>query len=206
MSDLTSAPTDPTQPTDPIAPGAIRKVIAAATDDAHQMLHRHAWISRLIAPSLHLQDYTRLLAAYYQFYLSVEHARACTRSYDTLSVRGAIAALHADLTALGAVPETSSAPDLSYLDTAPKVLGALYVMHGSSFGARQMRSNIKRVLPDAPRAYFETPTASPIWHHLTTQLDATGGTSSTRDTVITAANQTFVRFGAFVTFRCEQQD
>ncbi len=185
------------------APGFARRVIADETCAVHQSLHQHPWISRLTLSSLEMQDYRTLLAAYYQFFSLIEQARQRNNAYDTLSVEDCLAALHADLVALDALPPASEGK-LAFLDTKEKVLGSLYVMHGSGFGGRQMNRNIEQVLPDTPRSFFGKSTNPAVWRQLNLELDIISTDREALEDLIVASKQTFARFGEFITCYCER--
>lgn len=185
------------------APGGTRRVIADETYAVHQSLHQHPWISRLTLSSLDMQDYRTLLAAYYQFFSLVEQARQRNDAYDALSVGDCVAALQADLVSLDALPPASER-ELTFLDTKEKVLGSLYVMHGSGFGGRQMNINIQQVLPDMPRSYFEKSTDPAVWRRLNLELDIIGTDRAALEELIVASKKTFECFGEFTTRYCER--
>lgn len=186
-----------------IAPGATRRIIAKATHEEHLLLHSHPWISRLTQSPLHPNDYTLLLSAYYQFFKRIEESRLRCGAFESLSVEISIAALHKDLQELDALPDGETRA-FSFLNTKEKVLGALYVMHGSGFGGRQMNANIQQELPDAPRHYFGQTSNSTLWQELVRSLDEVAKRPASQQILIVSVAETFSAFGGFVTTCCEE--
>lgn len=128
--------------------GSVRDTLKTATFDSHQALHRHALFSRLIAPDLTKEHYIAANLALLGTFQSIEAARTMEDVWPRLHLSAQIAALSEDV-------EGATAPiaDIS-LDSAPAILGALYVAHGSAFGARLMARAVAYALPDVSRAYL----------------------------------------------------
>jgi len=65
--------------------------------------------------------------------------------------------------------EAVDIPDLA--SDAPDLLGALYVLHGSSFGSAQIVRSLRKRFPDVPEHYFFQ-TRKEAWRALMAALEA----------------------------------
>lgn len=181
----------------------VRRILADATDRAHQALHTHEWISRLAADDLRLEDYAYLLGAYLVFFERIEHARREANFYAELTVEPAIAALRADLAELDETPRRSNPSILSKATTRAELLGKLYVLHGSGFGGRFLSTKVHQSLPHAPRQYLGTGTDCDVWRQLVRELETFSADPAGLAILVQSADQTFRSFGRFVTSYCE---
>ena len=177
--------------------------MAKATADAHAALHDHPWVSRLTLPGLTVQTYRRILSAYHIIYSEVEARRVAADVYAALSLGTAVSALAADISALGKGRARCECPVISDAMGPVEILGALYVLHGSGFGARVLNASVARNLPTAPRAYLAVGTSPDLWRQLKGALQVFAGDTEKLEKLIESANATFHRVGQLVTDLCE---
>ncbi|WP_299500553.1 biliverdin-producing heme oxygenase [uncultured Roseobacter sp.] len=184
----------------------MRRTLAAATEQDHQALHDHPWISRLADKTLVLEDYGKILGSYCLFFKGIETSRSAADTFTGLSVNRAVEALEADLFELGIQPFTPEQQALPNPVAPPEILAALYVLHGSGFGARHLNNNVKEVLPNAPRGYLSAGTDPKVWRLLVQELDLTGADPVAQLLLISATSMMFRSFGTFVRSYCEKYD
>lgn len=181
-------------------------MLASGTRKVHLELHEHVWIAALGTPELTFEQYGAVLGAYHHFYLHVEQACSKHSFPQCLSLRPARERLAVDIDSL-ALPHCSRpAPPVELNLAEPlEMLGALYVLHGSSFGATLLNRNVRRVLPDAPRCFLAAGTGRDRWQQLNQELERYCNDELAREKILLGANATFEAFGRFVTCHCESR-
>ena len=142
-----------------------------ATDDAHQALHAHPLLVACLADRLDEGGYRRMLQAFYapwQTFLPRVGAVPLRALQPGLIHRAQ--ALRADLTTLGIDPPTAEEPGHKLPAGEDALLGACYVLVGSSLGATLLRAHVKAALPTAPHAYFSISPREAGWPLLLAHL------------------------------------
>lgn len=183
-----------------------RAILAARTRHAHEALHDHEWIGQLSSPALRYETYRSLLRAYYLFFHHVEETRHASRVFHALSLSQAIHALRRDLILMSA-EDLGGAPHVPLtLTTDYEILGALYVLHGSRFGARILARNVSSTLPGVPATFLNCNVPKVQWNTLLKNLDRVGSSAQAVAPIVSAANRTFRAFGDHVTRSCTAQD
>lgn len=132
--------------------GGARAVLASATRDVHERLHRVPAFDLLLAGELSRDAYARLLRCLYGFHQPLE---AMLRSEEHLALvhpaplpAARAHRLESDMLALGmTTAEIEALPRARFpaLPTPGHYLGALYVREGSTLGARLMSRALDRL-------------------------------------------------------------
>lgn len=159
-----------------------RKRLQQATQTDHLALHAHPAFVRLLAPDLTQGELDCANALHLRAFRAIEAARDTLGVWEDLSLRGAIRALQADIG-----NRDFEEVDLG-LRTSAQTLGALYVAHGSSFGAKVIGRNLRAVLPEASVAFYAQKSKT-AWQKLILTLDALSGTEV--DQAVLGAQSTF---------------
>jgi len=130
---------------------AMRWRLRAATAAAHERMHAHAGFGAAAAGTIEAPDYRRLLVRLYGFHRPFEDvARSAADVFRIdldISVRARSALLLADLQAIGFDPNAAASlplwrPSLR-LASKGALLGALYVLEGSTLGGVQIARALK---------------------------------------------------------------
>ncbi len=172
----------------------LHDVLRAATRGVHERLHRHAGFAAIQDASISLEDYRKLVARLYGFYLPFE-AAACLEPDRSVWLAD-------DLEALGqggpldAVPKC---PHLPWLDTAHSRLGALYVAEGSALGGRGLARSLDRLLgidSTSGRCFFigRGPGTGEAWRAYLARLSAAPSSPSARADIVHGTTETFAAF------------
>ncbi len=189
---------------------SVRQMLATRTRKVHLELHEHLWIASLGKPELTLCRYAAVLGAYHRFYTHVEQACSNHPVPPNLSIRPARERLDADMDCLAArhasepTPSAALPVELEFKDPL-EALGALYVLHGSGFGATILNRNVRDVLPDAPRHFLAAGTERDLWQQLNQELERACHDDLARARILAGANATFQAFGRYVTRYCEDR-
>ena len=187
---------------------SVRQMLATRTRKVHLELHEHVWIASLGTPDITLGRYAAVMGAYHRFYTHVEQACANHPFPPSLSIRPARERLDADMDCLAAqhgqemLPSAELRVELEIKDPL-EALGALYVLHGSGFGATILNRNVREVLPDAPRHFLGAGTERELWQELNQELERFCNDDLARARILSGATATFQAFGRFVTHYCE---
>ena len=160
----------------------LRQQLADHTRAAHEALHHHPLLSRMLAADLSLPEYRACLRAHLAFTLQAEAAHRATGLPPEFGFSDDLAALAADL---GVRPTFSTAP-MGRLQG----FGWLYVAHGAQFGRQVMAASVARSLPDAPRRFLCQRQPPQIWRELLAQISRSAGLSQT-DTLLSGADSAF---------------
>ncbi|MCX8016629.1 MAG: biliverdin-producing heme oxygenase [Rhodocyclaceae bacterium] len=135
-------------------------LLRAATREAHHALDHHPLLAPLVRPGLNLADYGRALASLHAPQAALERLLAGFAPAADFPPR--LAALEADLAALGLAPQPLRATPPEAADEAARI-GLLYVLEGSNLGAAVIARQLARHLPDAPRAFFGGGSGAARW-------------------------------------------
>jgi len=143
---------------------SVRWRLRNATKARHEAVHVHPLFSRLLAADIKAYELEAINLAHLRALEQVESARYAQRIWPELSLHHRIMALRSDLSH---VPE--GLPAVSNMHPC-QVLGGLYVVFGSAFGAHMIVKSLKRALPDSRMTYYEIKDPS-IWHMLCARLE-----------------------------------
>lgn len=163
---------------------SVRMRLRAATKERHEALHRHPLFSRLTASDVQHHELLAANNANLQLFEAIEGSRAELDVFGALTLNRQIAALRRDV---GGSRGFSCATGLR-LDCAGSVLGALYVAHGSGFGAKVIQKNLASNLQNACSSYYSMD-CSFQWPLVCEALETIGSTSI--ETASCAANAVF---------------
>ncbi len=182
---------------------SVRQMLAERTRQAHETLHEHPWIASLVDPGLTIGRYCTVLGAYHGFYNHVVEACSGHELPASLSLAPARDRLNYDLDCLNRYHQDNpQIPVELTVDGPVELLGALYVLHGSGFGATILNRNVRRVLPDAPRHFLGSGTARESWQQLILELECFSRDDLAREKLFNSASATFYAFGSHVTRYC----
>lgn len=152
---------------------AARKALMRASWAPHQRLHRHPIFAPLTRPDLTREQYLRALTALWGFHAPLER-----RLTELGLAGGRLAALRADLAALGMTESPAECASLPNLRDEVDGLAARWMLDGSARGGEAMAPNIRRALKlsdVAGMAFFANaePQAAADWEALSRRLDFT---------------------------------
>lgn len=181
--------------------GPIRARLRDATRAAHTRLHGHPGLSAAATGRISLDDYRALLARLYGFHRPFE-ASICTRASAPEPGRMRAGLLASDLEALGvtgqmrdALPFCTTLPALS---SNAEILGALYVMEGSTLGGVQIARALQPLLAPLSGAggrFFSNDGAPPRdWGALIARTEALQGDAHQERVLVASAVSTFQLF------------
>ncbi|MFY0312099.1 hypothetical protein ACFMBG_19645 [Leisingera sp. D0M16] len=139
-----------------------------ATHRLHLDLHAHPLYRRLPEPDLTYQELRATAAVTYSAAGVVEASRDRRQIWPELSLSDHLQALERDL---GDTEDLTPQPGQSHLGTEAGLLGALYVIHGSAFGAASLAKPVRRAVPSAPKSFL-MPREAEAWRFLCQLLDA----------------------------------
>lgn len=165
---------------------SVRSQIADQTRDAHNALHVHPVLGRLISPDIGADEYREILLTYLSFYQAAENARMSFAVLPLLSFGQELDALRQDLDCNDAV-QTQVLPITSPLEA----LGMLYVLHGSRFGATVILRHLKRAIPRNMHAYFGLTVDKAHWQTLLAEMEEHQGQHSEILEIALGAKKTF---------------
>ncbi|WP_227271571.1 heme oxygenase-like domain-containing protein [Roseobacter weihaiensis] len=129
----------------------VRKRLRAAIHHQHMAMHEHPLMAPLLQQELTMRQLEATAVVSCLAMGVVETERAKHGAWSELSLHGHLEALKDDLPDLHHVPNHAALPQLQ---TVHSLLGALYVMHGSAFGAATLKKSVLRALPNAPTSFF----------------------------------------------------
>lgn len=180
----------------------IRERLRAATADAHERLHRHAGFAAAADGSIELPAYRRLLGFHRAFEDAIGAATRIAPGVD-LDKRRRSPMLEADLAALGANSAEIARLPLCERVAAPasagELLGALYVIEGSTLGGVHIARALAPVcasLDGGGRAFFlgYGERHGAMWRAFLDQLDAAATSDAQEARIIEGATSTFLAF------------
>ncbi len=126
---------------------SVRQVLAEATGPDHIELHGNPWIASLAGSDLTRDRYRVILGAYRAFFALAEAERRAKDVFSDLSLANPIAALDRDLADAPRRLHAEPKLPMDCTATPAAILGLLYVLHGSGFGARVLGANVKKSCP-----------------------------------------------------------
>ncbi len=152
---VTSDDTDLPRDGKPVS-SSMRARLRAATAEAHERMHAHPGFAAAAAGAIRIADYRRLLARIYGFHwpfeLAAREAIASSGLDFNVEERARSPALLADLKSMGLGPDSIArlplrAPRGPFASVSA-VLGALYVLDGSTLGGVQIARALRGVVGD----------------------------------------------------------
>ena len=172
-------------------------ILRAQTRAAHEALHHHPLIGRLLAKDLTVGEYRAIITGYYGFYAAVEDRREVLACYPQYHLQAAVDALAEDLDQLGASPSQST-PSLAYLASPQECLAGLYVLHGARAGASMIAKQLVINHPHLPRSFFTLPRAPLMWKDLSADINRFEPMPAQQTALCQAAERVFVDFGQWL--------
>jgi heme oxygenase len=164
--------------------------VADATRAAHEALHQHSVLNRLLANDIDLKEYHLILVRHLAFYQAAEQTRDSFSLLPMLSVMPEIRLLQKD--APGRLPNQRI--EIS-METPEQALGLLYVLYGSRFGARLIARSLRKSLPDEPHHFFGTPGKTAQWRQLLETMEGIQQDRSAVAETMRGAQEAFKLFG-----------
>lgn len=174
------------------------------TRPLHAMVEREVNIFRRIAT---LEDYTRLLARLYGFYLPLDALLADAPGLSSLGIdfvqRRKAPLLRADLAALGwsgdQVRRLPLCAELPALNTLSRALGTLYVVEGATLGGqiigRQLSQNLDVTAQRGGRFFASYGENVPtMWASFGVSVVAHANTADIESAIVQSARDTFSAF------------
>ena len=188
-------------------PSSMRSRLRAATAPAHERMHAHPGFAAAAAGAIGIADYRRLIARVYGFHLPFEaaaRAAAASSGFDfDVERRTRSPALLADLKALGVEAETIARLPLCgrafSFASESVLLGAFYVLEGSTLGGVQIARTLRGVVGDDAgdgRRYFlgRGDRQSTMWRDFLERLEVLSEDFEESAKAIDAAVATFEDF------------
>ncbi|GAB2701984.1 biliverdin-producing heme oxygenase [Mucilaginibacter koreensis] len=176
-----------------------------ATDTNHQQLEKQL-VLRMKAIRT-VPEYINLLQLFYTYFGGLEDTiknHIGTSHLRDYSERRKTDALAEDITALGGtIQPKASAADLPLLQNYLQAFGALYVIEGSTLGGQIISKMIAKQLqlPEGNGLSFFNgygETSGEMWDRFKTALNAQAQHPADEAEVISAANETFVKFKQWI--------
>jgi len=192
---------------DKFASSSMRARLRAATAQAHERMHAHPGFAAAAAGAIQIADYRRLLARVYGFHrpfeLAASEAVPSSGLEFDIRERARSPALVADLNSLGLGSDAIArlplwAPRAPFV-CAGSVLGALYVLEGSTLGGVQIARALRGVVGDdsgAGRRFFlgRGDQQSAMWRDFLERLEGLSEDQGQATKAIDAAVVTFEDF------------
>jgi heme oxygenase len=176
-------------------PALLRDVLRSATAEVHQRLHGHPGFAAVQAGTIDRAAYIALLRRLYGFHRPFE-AAAHVAPERTRWLESDLAALGIDAAMQAALPRCAAfggglAPD--------HLLGARYVVEGSSLGGRGMARQLDALLGtgvSAGRRFFSGhgPATGDAWRDYLALLSTIPVTEQKRAAIVRGASATFAIF------------
>ena len=171
--------------------GNVRERIANATKQSREALHSHPILCRLTAVDLGQEEYTNILQRHLAFFEVAERLRKWFKIASALSFQQELRLLREDLYGYG---EPRPQQCLTF-ETRCQVLGMVYVLLGSRFGARIIGKSLKAALPTHDHRFFNETKLRDRWCLLLSELEAEGANSQQFAEMLNGAETTFLAFG-----------
>ena len=195
MTGRNFAMVDAGEPVDlPSAP-ALRDALRLATSEAHERLHHHPGFAAVQAGTIDHAAYTALLSRVYGFYRPFE-AAAQVEPQRTQWLELDLTALGVDAARREALARCTAFPARLSPDY---VLGARYVVEGSSLGGRGMARQLDVLLgseaSDGRRFFsgYGSETGA-VWREYLLRIAELSGAEQTRAGIVAGATATFAIF------------
>ena len=172
----------------------LHQALRVATAAVHQRLHGHAGFAAVQDGSILPSQYRQLLMRLYGFHVAFETATGAAPERSGWLAED-LARMGADGGMVDAAPRCA---DMPALDTPARLLGALYVVEGSTLGGRIMAPRLDGILgrQAAGRRFLlgrGTATGG-AWRLLLGRIEAIGHDPHQRAEAVAAAMQTFAAF------------
>lgn len=174
----------------------MRGRLREATNDAHQRLHGHDGFAAAAKGDISRPDYIDLLVRLYGFHRPFEQAAREAAAFD-LAGRGRADMLAADLAAFGV--DASASPlcaEVRIDRDEPILLGALYVVEGSTLGGAHIARALGRRYCEGERRFFlgYGERQGVMWRALVERLETLAEDSAAADLATASAADTFALF------------
>lgn len=170
---------------------AILPLLRAETRPYHDAVEQNPFNQALTAGTVTAADTARFLTGMYGFVQPYEaqlraHAAEFGPAWE-LERRYRAPLILEDLARLGHATVPPLCPTLPPLDTRPQLLGAMYVMEGSTLGGQVIARMLAKAGIEA-RAYFSGygDQTGPLWKSFCQQLDEATTTADTETTLASA--------------------
>ena len=185
----------------------IRKLLQEATAPAHQRLHNHAGLAAVASGTINKHDYICLLKRLYGFHRSFDEMLcAAGPAFQTgldLRIRQRAFHIGQDLATLGVDKLTLANLPLCDAITPPvscaELLGALYVVEGSTLGGRVLARALSSLLGpdgmDGRRFFFGYGEEhATMWRDVVMQIEANANTPARQIEIVKGATRAFRDF------------
>lgn len=174
-------------------PSDLRQRLRTETATAHKDLEN---LLDIMSPSLTAERYTKVLESFARLHSSFEERLTELRTLpfvdEYLRERRKLPWLAADLAACALAPASEhEAPDLSWIENETDLLGALYVIEGSTLGGQVVSRHLKTIPAITSTRYFESygPDTGRQWQKFVSLLGARP--TAEHDAIIAAADRMF---------------
>jgi heme oxygenase len=182
----------------------IRKALQDATAPVHQRLHHHPGLAAVASGTISKEDYICLLMRLYGFHRPFDD-RVCAAGsvFETgldLDIRKRAVHIAQDLKTLGA-DETALASlplcvDIQSPRSPGELLGALYVVEGSTLGGRMLARALSSLFGqdamDGRRFFYGYGERHGVmWRDFVTRLEANAATRDQQIEILNGATKTF---------------
>ena len=191
-----------------------RRMLQAATHDAHVRLNRHPLLEQLTSPDYPLERYQQVISAYFSGYAQIEAAidealRHWNIDFDYTSRRKHTWLLQ-DLSWFGISPPANrSHPKPALITDEHGVFGVLYTIEGSSLGgrliARRLATHFGLTPEHGARFFFGYGgNVDAYWNEIVSMLNARLIQPNALSSAIRAANDTFQLIEASLDEHCHE--
>ena len=188
--------------------GSLRVLLREATHDQHIRLHKHPLLATIMQPSHQLNDYHKLLLAYFGLYQFLEARIQQYLSNEsvnfTYNERYKLPWLVNDLTFFQIKPISlndlsSTVHDFPAITSLGQLVGILYVLEGSTLGASHMSLKLAEqhsLTSDAGSCFFNGygDKTQPYWQQFIAFSDTLSGDIQQCQEALKAACETFELF------------
>jgi heme oxygenase len=179
----------------PASETSLRQCLRTATDVVHQRLHGHSGFAAVQDGTIGQTDYVRLLVRLDGFHRAFEDA-ACISDERSGWLARDLETMRGECWLPGVRQQRPAMPQL---DSAERVLGALYVVEGSALGGRSLARGLDRLLGSGEsngRRFFEGrgPSTGAAWRDFVGRLDLIPAKSAARVSAVDAAVEVFSVF------------
>ena len=173
----------------------LRDVLRSATSTPHERLHQHEGLAAVAAGTINRPSYTALLGRLYGSHHSFELA-APTIPERTQWLEIDLATLGVDAAMLARLPRCTVFPAITSPDY---LLGASYVVEGSSLGGRGLARQLDGLLGTgtiAGRRFFNGNGAETgaVWREYLSRLSGASTATASRAKIVAGAVATFTIF------------
>lgn len=128
---------------------SLGQVLRTATRSAHHVIDHHPLLAPLVRPDLSLEHYGRVLRTFLWLYTPLQDAlaRRIEQTGHGFELADRVGWLQADFASLGLSCELPPDPwQVPAMDSAEKLVGALYVVEGSTLGGQVIARQISASL------------------------------------------------------------